>query len=177
MYLVTFHWLDQQIRLARAGSPILGAKQYWIQLLCPCIPTVKEGPADSSSVLLSFIVIYLSVPCAFINLACSFSLHALTLTNCFRASFSLSFPLSNVICANFAVCMSPVLTAVESLLAASLVRRWATSCSCYCTLSCCLTSWSWFVKSSAFFLQFQCFWLFVWFLSCVHDALHWSYFM
>jgi len=151
MYLVTFRQLNRQIGLARAGSPVPGAKQplineyeWWIWMMMktslsstslPAYPDSKqdylclglsaEGPAGSS-VLLCFIVISLSVPYAFINLACSFSLHALILTNCFVASFNLSLTLSNIICATFAVCKSPVLTAIERLLAASLIM----SCSC-----------------------------------------------
>jgi len=42
MYLIILHWPDWQIGLTRAGSPIPWAKQYWVQLLCPCTPTVHR---------------------------------------------------------------------------------------------------------------------------------------
>jgi len=71
--------------------------------------------------------------------------------------------------------MSSVLTAADSLLAASLIRRWAMSCSCDCILSCCSTSWSWLVKSSAFFLHFLCVRLFEW-LPCVQLLMQFSAF-
>ena len=44
-----------------------------------CLGLLTEGPAGCSSAL-HFIVISLSVPCAFIYLDCTFSLHALALT-------------------------------------------------------------------------------------------------
>ena len=143
MYLATFHYWINKSGTQGQGRQSPGQNStdfnFFARVPRQCLGLFAEGAAGSSSVVLHLIVISLSVPCAFINLACSFSLHALTLTNCFRASFSLSFPLSNVICANFAVCMSPVLTAVESLLAASLIRRLAMSWSCDCTVSCCST--------------------------------------
>jgi len=42
MYLITLCWPDWQIGLARAGSPIPGAKQYWVHLLCPHTATAHR---------------------------------------------------------------------------------------------------------------------------------------
>jgi len=133
-----------------------------------------EGPADSSSVLLCFIVISLSVPYAFINLACSFSLHALTSTS--MASFSLSFPLFYIICATSAVCMSPVLTAIESLLAASLIRHWALSAPVTAFFLAVQLHKADLLNPLLFFSQVQCFRLFVWLPSCVQLLLQFSAF-
>ena len=182
MYLVTLDWLDRQIGLARAVSPIHGAKQYWAQLLA-YVPQQYTGLLAFRSFCrrCSWLLICTALHSHFSE--CTLCFHQLGLyfffacsdIKCLMASFSLSFSLSNIICATVAVYMSPVLTAVESLLAASSIRCWAMSCSSDCTLSCCSTSWSWLVKSSAFFsCDFCVHYLAVWvasFLRAVSNAV------
>jgi len=195
MYLATFHYWINKSGTQGQGRQSPGQNStdfnFFARVPRQCLGLFAEGAAGSSSVVLHLIVISLSVPCAFINLACSFSLHALTSTNCFMASFSLSFLLSNIICASFTVCMSPVLTAVESLPAASLIRRrWALSApvtafflavqlhgadllnpllfSCNFNVFSCLCV---FLLACSFLL----FALLLQVLLSEHDALHWSY--